>query len=244
MAPQDRDNGGVRTPPKPRLLRKAWRHTASTVVFLAVVLFATAGTLRWPAAWAVLLLWTGWTVLATVWLARNDPALLKERLNTRLIQEGQKEWDKVVSVIFVALSVPMIALPGLDAVRNRWTQAPPVLEAAGFIGLLAALGLVLRVFQENSYAARTVKIDVVRGHHAITTGPYEVVRHPMYVGAIVACFSWALALGSLLTLIPAGLTSLVFVVRTSLEDRTLRKELPGYEAYAHRTRYRLLPGVW
>jgi protein-S-isoprenylcysteine O-methyltransferase Ste14 len=96
----------------------------------------------------------------------------------------------------------------------------------------------------NAFFSEAVRIQEERGHTVVTDGPYRYVRHPGYVGAILALFATPLLLGSLWALIPAGLATIGYVVRTALEDKTLQEELDGYTEYAQQTRYRLLPGVW
>ncbi len=103
------------------------------------------------------------------------------------------------------------------------------------------IGWVLR---ENTYLSRVVKIDDERGHQVITTGPYALVRHPMYTAVIVIMFALPVTLGSRFGLIPAALLVALLMLRTYLEDRTLQAELPGYPEYARETRYRLIPGIW
>jgi protein-S-isoprenylcysteine O-methyltransferase Ste14 len=107
----------------------------------------------------------------------------------------------------------------------------------GVIPLFAAL-------TTNPHLETTVRIQKDRGHKVITTGPYRFVRHPMYTGVLLMYAGWPLILGSMWSYVVVGIIVVLFVVRTALEDRTLRTELEGYEAYAGRTRYRLLPGVW
>jgi len=103
------------------------------------------------------------------------------------------------------------------------------------------LGWIMR---ENTYLSQVVKIDAQRDHHVITTGPYAWVRHPMYTVVIVLLFALPVALGSRYALFDAAFLSLLLIVRTHLEDQTLRDELAGYTEYVEQTRYRLLPGVW
>ena len=98
--------------------------------------------------------------------------------------------------------------------------------------------------KENTYLSRVVKIDVERGHELITTGPYAFVRHPMYSAVIVMLLAFPIALGSWIALAPAVAMTLLWIVRTALEDRTLHQELADDPAYAQRTRYRLVPGIW
>jgi protein-S-isoprenylcysteine O-methyltransferase Ste14 len=103
------------------------------------------------------------------------------------------------------------------------------------------LGWVMR---ENTYLSQVVKIDEARGHHVITTGPYAFVRHPMYLFAIVLFFAFPIALGSRVALLLAAFLTVLLVIRTYLEDKTLHEELEGYTDYSRKTRYRLLPGIW
>ena len=121
-------------------------------------------------------------------------------------------------------------------------QISPVCEAFGFAGILLALAFVFLVLKENPYVTRIV--DVAEGQKVISGGPYSIVRHPMYAGAIVFFLCTPIALGSLYAIAPAFCVAALFVVRTYMEDKTLRKELAGYEAYAKNVRYRLIPGLW
>jgi protein-S-isoprenylcysteine O-methyltransferase Ste14 len=98
--------------------------------------------------------------------------------------------------------------------------------------------------RENTYLSRVVEIQKDRGHKVITTGPYRYVRHPMYVGVIILLVSVPLALGSLWALVPGVALTIIIIIRTHLEDKTLHAELEGYKAYAGKVRYRLVPGIW
>ncbi|MBE0710963.1 MAG: isoprenylcysteine carboxylmethyltransferase family protein, partial [Candidatus Aminicenantes bacterium] len=104
--------------------------------------------------------------------------------------------------------------------------------------------IVLWAFRENAYLSAYVRIQTERGHTVCTTGPYRFVRHPMYLAVILSILCMSLFLGSLFSLIPAGLVVGLFVLRTSLEDRALQAELPGYAEYASKTRWKLIPNVW
>jgi len=121
---------------------------------------------------------------------------------------------------------------------------PLPVKAAGFAAIAASFILIFRVMRENRYLSRVVEIQKERGHQVISTGPYRHVRHPMYIGVIALFVAIPLALGSLWALIPAAALSALIVVRTCLEDKVLHAELEGYEAYAERVRYRLVPGIW
>jgi len=132
---------------------------------------------------------------------------------------------------------------GLD-VRAGTATLPWVWFDVG-VGLLVSAGIFgLWAMVTNEHFEQFVRIQTERGHRVVSSGPYRFVRHPGYVSAILGALATPLILGSARTFVPAGLVALLFVVRTALEDRTLRRELEGYSDYAQRTRYRLLPGAW
>src|SRR5262249_37889472 len=135
-------------------------------------------------------------------------------------------------------------LAALDAVRFRWSDVPVWLIAVGYV--LAAAGYLgsVWVYGVNKFAEPTVRIQSDRGQTVISTGPYALVRHPLYAFSLLLFPGFPLALGSCWALIPAGFAAVLLVIRTALEDRTLQAELEGYKEYAGRVRYRLIPGVW
>jgi protein-S-isoprenylcysteine O-methyltransferase Ste14 len=136
------------------------------------------------------------------------------------------------------------AVAGLDAVRYHWSSMPFEFVYVGIILFALAMVLIASVLVVNPYAESSVRIQTDRGHTVITSGPYRLVRHPMYVGSFLMNLGMPLILGSVWALVLTGVITLLFVWRTAHEDQTLRRELPGYEEYAARTRYRLLPGLW
>lgn len=226
------------------LPRRLWLQGAVKMALLPVVFLAPAGTWRWPEGWALIIIYSVWAGIMTRWLVKHDPDLLRERAKWSPIQEGQKSWDKVVTTALLVSGIALFVVPGLDAVRYQWSSLPWFVELIGFLLIIASFVLVFRVMRANTYLAPVVKIDRARGHKVITTGPYRYVRHPMYVGVIVHMFALPVALGSRYGLIASAACSLLLVIRTHFEDRTLHQELDGYEEYAQKTRYRLLPGVW
>ncbi len=221
------------------------RFVVQTVVWAGILIalpFASAGTFAWPEAWVYLLIqFSSWTVMS-VWLRKNDPELLQVRAD--LWKRATKAWDKVILVLVFGGFLLLFVLPGLDAVRYRWSHVPLPLEIVGFIGIVIANGIMFWVLKVNPYSSAVVEVQKERGHKAITTGPYEYVRHPMYVGGILMAFFTPLALGSFVSFIPVAFFIAVIVVRTHLEDKTLQKELDGYAGYAARVKYRLIPGLW
>jgi protein-S-isoprenylcysteine O-methyltransferase Ste14 len=215
---------------------------ALSVAYIAL-LFAAAGTVRWTALWVLL----GFYFLTTggwmLWMRRRDPALLKERM-TGGAKADIKSWDKAIIRTYSVLLMVMLLVAPLDAVRFRWSRVPLGLQGLALLGLFAAWSLVIWAFRVNAFLAEYVRIQSERGHAVCTTGPYRIVRHPMYLAVIFTILCVPVLLGSLYALIPAGLIVALFVLRTALEDQTLQAELPGYAEYARDVRWKLLPGIW
>ena len=216
--------------------------TVGLIAVLAVVLFASAGTLDWPAAWGFLAEMAVLSLAVGIWLARHDPGLLAERLGFPF-QRAQKAWDKVFMAVVMVLYTKWLVLMGLDA---RWaiSGVPLWLQAFGALDVALSNYMVFLTFRENTYAAPVVKIQRERGHKVVSTGPYAYVRHPMYAGGLLMFMGMPLQLGSWLGL--AALTLLVplLAVRIVMEERTLAAELEGYRDYAARVRWRLIPSIW
>jgi protein-S-isoprenylcysteine O-methyltransferase Ste14 len=211
-------------------------------VGLAGILLISAGTIDWPAAWAFLAELTVLNLGLGLWLARHDPGLLAERLGSPF-QRGQNTWDKVFLVVVMVLYVAWITLIGLD---RRWaiSHMPVYLQWLGALGVALSTYVIFLTFRENSYAAPVVKIQRERGHRVVSSGPYAWVRHPMYAGGLVMFLCIPLQLGSWLGLGAALLFVAALAIRIPMEERTLRAGLEGYDAYAGRVRWRLIPGIW
>lgn len=224
----------------PRVLLQAALGLVFLVAVLAAAILGAAGTPFYPEAWAFLALFGGASLAVTVDLARRDPALLARRTQAGPLAEkeaAQKVIQGIASLAFLALAV----VPGLDR-RFGWSHVPLAVAAGG--DALVALGFyaVFRVFRANTFTSGT--IEVAGGQRVVDTGPYAVVRHPMYAGALVLVAGMPLALGSLvgLALVPPFVGVLVW--RLLDEERYLASHLAGYVEYCQRTRYRLVPRVW
>jgi protein-S-isoprenylcysteine O-methyltransferase Ste14 len=207
---------------------------------MAAALFVPAGTFDWPAAWLFLAEFAVLSLVVAIWMARYAPALLAERLSSP-IQANQKAWDRLFIACVGLGFVGWLAVMGLDA-RLQWSRVPPWTQVAGAMGLAAAFAVSWATFRENGYAAAVVKVQA--GQTVIDTGPYRLVRHPLYFGAMLFFAGSALMLGSWWGLAGGLLLTLLVAVRAVGEERVLRLELAGYEDYAARVRYRLVPGVW
>ena len=212
------------------------------LVTLGGILFGTAGTFDWPEAWIYIVIQFGWAAALTVYLWSHDPDLLKDRL--KFAKKSAKGWDKILTFVSMPFYMAYMVIPGFDAVRYQWSRVPVGIKAVCFLVVIASLLWIVWIMKENTYLSRFVEIQEERGHKVITTGPYKFVRHPMYIGTTILLLALPAALGSLYTLIPAAFTVVFMIVRTSLEDKTLHRELEGYVAYAQRTKYRLIPGIW
>lgn len=215
--------------------------TLSTALFIAA-LFWAAGRIDWIAGWVYIGLVTLGQGATGIYLWRKDPELIRRR---GVAGDGTKGWDKVVLGIFglTYAAVPFIA--AADAGRFGWTTLPWWLWFVGCA--LYGLGVVIvaRAMSVNTHFEKTVRIQKDRDHRVIDVGPYAIIRHPGYVGAALSFpLAAPLLLGSAVAFIPAIICVSTLVVRTALEDRTLHRELNGYQDYARRVRYRLVPGLW
>lgn len=204
--------------------------------------FASAGRLNWTRGWICVVAVLGLYAVCAALVQRGNPALLDARTNWR--HKDTKPFDRVFLALCFPLYFAQPVVAGLDAVRFRWSSMPFATVYAGIALLVLAMALATWAMLVNPFAESTVRIQTERQHSTVTAGPYRIVRHPLYVGAIVMFPATGLIFGSVLATAVGVLLAVLFVWRTAMEDRTLRRELPDYEAYAAKTRYRLIPGVW
>jgi len=223
---------------------KAMVRLGGLMVVLGAILFISAGSMNWPMGWVYILVSVSITAFSRFVILRRHPDLAAERAGYQSL-EGVKSWDRKL-MPWVALYGPFIqvAVCGLNR-RFGWAPAVPLLwQVVGMVALALSSLWGVWAMASNPFFSALVRIQKERGHTVVSSGPYRFVRHPGYVGGIVANAAGPLALGSVWALIPGTLTSVLVVIRTALEDRTLQEELEGYKEYAQRVRYRLLPGVW
>ena len=224
------------------LAMKALVWVVTSFLVMALALFLPAGTIAWPAGWIFLILLYGFLLVGIWMLLKSNPGLLQERLS--LSQPNQKAWDRVFLLLFRLFFLAWLVLMPLDAVRFHWSQVPLVLQVVGAMALVGSFLLISLTFRENAFLSPTVRIQGERGQTVISTGPYQYVRHPLYAGGLLLFLGTSLLLGSwyglllVLVMIPGG------AVRAVLEERVLREELPGYDAYMVQVKYRLIPYVW
>ncbi|MFN2137446.1 MAG: methyltransferase family protein [Candidatus Promineifilaceae bacterium] len=216
------------------------------VVYLSIplALFVCAGDIGWWQAWVYSLLIVAAGLGGRYLAERRHPGLMAERQNIDNIHTV-KAWDKLLAPLMaLSIGLPLVIMAGLDH-RFAWSPVFPLwLILLGFF--LIAIGYAFAVWAivENRFFSSVVRIQTERGHVVCDSGPYRIVRHPGYAGNIPPLLGIVLALSSLWTLIPAAVALFIAVIRTALEDRTLREELTGYKEYAHRVRYRLFPGLY
>jgi len=229
-------------PEKPSLDKAGRRRIVVVLVTMAIgwaILFLGAGTLRYTEAWAYVALQLIVFLTAGLYIIRRNPGIINERGNIQV----EKSWDRVIMWLYAPQMVLMPLVAGLDY-RFGWSTVPLWLQIISFIMIIPGMVLPYWAMLVNNYLVVTVRVQEERDHRVVTGGPYHYVRHPMYVGIILSYLFTPLALGSWWALIPGGIAIAAIIARTSLEDITLREELPGYVEYSEETRYRLLPGVW
>jgi len=217
------------------------RETLGNLILIAI-LFGIVGRWDWWMGWALSGMYILWSAATAILILPVNPAMLAERA---LPHQDKKSWDMILLWMMGLLMIVEYAVASLD-VRLGWSpQLPFVLQIIGLI--VAAFGhdfLLVWSMASNAFFVATVRIQTERQHAVASNGPYHYIRHPGYLGAMLLHLGTPFMLNSLWALIPAILTILVLIVRTSLEDKTLQTDLPGYAEYAERVRYRLFPGLW
>jgi protein-S-isoprenylcysteine O-methyltransferase Ste14 len=208
---------------------------------MGVFLFTAAGRLDWMGGWLFVGLVLFSLVTQSLTVRVKNPVLRQERWKERA---DTKSFDRIFTNTYMAMLPVMTLVAGLDNGRFGWSSLPEWSVPVGV--LLHVLGQlpVLWAFSTNPHLETTVRVQSDRDHKVISTGPYRLVRHPMYFGLLLMLVGWPLVFGSLWAYVPAGVAMAAFVARTALEDVTLQRELPGYVEYTQRTRYRLVPGLW
>ena len=206
------------------------------------ILLIVAGRWDWVEGWLLAGMFFAYLVGTSLWVVRHAPGLGSER--ARAVAHPGSLLERLILIWVVVVQVGLIVVAALDGGRFHWSQVPIWVEIAGFVITVGYVALNLWVMVHNAYLSAVVRIQDERGHTVVTTGPYRIIRHPMYTAVCLMAVGIPLALGSWWALIPGGLLFFTFILRTYQEDRILAANLSGYAEYTQRTRYRLVPGVW
>ncbi|MDD5340774.1 MAG: isoprenylcysteine carboxylmethyltransferase family protein [Candidatus ainarchaeum sp.] len=217
--------------------KKALLLFAAALAVIGLMFFVPAGTLDYWQAWAYIAVVFIPASLVISYFLDKDPEFLERRMKLKEKEAKQQLVVKLAGILFVI----GFLIPGLDH-RFGWSNVPFGLVAAADACVLIGYIICFLVFRENSYAGRT--IEVVKGQKVISTGPYSIIRHPMYLGVLLLYVATPIALGSYWALPPFLLVVPVILFRILNEEEVLRRELAGYKEYCKKTRYRLLPFIW
>jgi protein-S-isoprenylcysteine O-methyltransferase Ste14 len=215
-------------------------YTVFSIVFFGVLLFWPAGTFDYWQAWVFIAVFEVGTMIPTIYLAVKYPDAFRRRTRTGPFAEGRTV-QKLINIGIITTTVATAVVSALDR-RFGWSTVPTAVVVVGNVLILVGLAVAEVVVIQNNYAAATITVE--KDQPVVSTGLYSVVRHPMYVGALILIVGMPLALGSywgLLTMIPGVL---IFVARISDEEKALRQDLAGYDEYIDKVHYRLVPGVW
>ena len=210
------------------------------LVVMGAVLFSSAWTFNYWQAWVFLSVFGLSSLAVTVYLMKNDPKLLERRMHGGPTAEKELSQKIIMSAASIGFAAILI-VPALDH-RWHWSAVPPYAVIAGNILIVLGWTIILFVFRENTFTSAT--IEVVADQRVVSTGPYAVVRHPMYSGSLLYFLGIPIALGSWWGLLVGMLMMPVFVLRLFDEEKLLARTLPGYSEYMDRVKYRLVPFVW
>ena len=223
-----------------RLALRAWFALVVLATAMGLLLFMAAGTMSYWQAWVYLGIFFGASALTTLFLIRRDPALLERRMRGGPTAEKRP----VERIIMVFTSIGFIALllvPALDY-RFQWFNVPLWVVVAGDVLVIVGFYFIFLVYRENTFTSAT--IEVAPGQTVISTGPYAIVRHPMYASALLYLGGTPLALGSFWGLVPFAALLPFLMWRLFDEEKFLSESLPGYVEYRRKVRHRLIPGIW
>jgi protein-S-isoprenylcysteine O-methyltransferase Ste14 len=210
----------------------------------AALIFWIASDVQLPRVWLYVIISLVGMFGGIALVAKVNPELVNHRGQWKK-KKDTKKWDKVIVPLYGIFAFYVTALiAGLDIGKYQWSVLGSGWIIPGVVLHIIGSVLIHWAMITNKHFETTVRIQQDRGHTTITSGPYKYVRHPGYVGAIPWAITMPLIIGSGYAMIPGVIASILLVVRTALEDKTLQKELAGYSEYAKKVRYRLVPGVW
>jgi protein-S-isoprenylcysteine O-methyltransferase Ste14 len=222
------------------LFTKTLLSLGALVAVMGLLLFVPAGTIRYWQAWVYLAIFTGASLLISLYLIRKDPALLKRRM--RGGPTAEKETTQKIIMLFASIGfIALLVVPSLDY-RFGWSAVPLSIVIAGNVLVATGFYFIFLVYKENTFSSAT--IEVAKDQKVISTGPYALVRHPMYASALLYLAGTPLALGSYYGLLALAFIMSFLIWRLFDEEKFLAKNLPGYTEYQKKVQHRLVPHVW
>ena len=222
------------------LYTKMWVSLVVLIVVMGLLLFVPAGTMQYWQAWVYLAIFMGASVLVSLYLIKKDPELLRRRMSGG--PTAEKETTQKIIMLFASMGfIALLVVPALDY-RFGWSVVPLSVVTAGDILVAIGFYFIFLVYKENTFAAAT--IEVAKNQKVISTGPYALVRHPMYASALLYLIGTPLALGSYWGLLALAFMMSFLIWRLVDEEEFLAKNLPGYMEYQKKVQHHLVPYVW
>ncbi len=212
------------------------------IIINSVVLFVSAGTIRWAGAWIYIGLILAHQTVITLLLLFINPRLLNER--GKAVKKDTIPFDRVFVIVYPFMTLILSATAGISAVRFGWANLSWIFIIPGIVLFIFSSFFGSWAILANRYFESTIIVREDSSHMVCKAGPYRFVRHPGYLAWIIGALGYPLILGIAVCYIPVGLLITLFVIRTWFEDNTLKKKLAGYRLYAEETRYRLVPFIW
>ena len=208
----------------------------------AIVLFLSSGTMNWLRGWIYISILFLYQTIYILMLALINPQLLNERgiINWK----ETKVYDKAFVILYSLFSFSILVIAGFDVVRFGWSNMPYVVIYPGAVIFIIGAVFALSAYISNNSFMLTHRENKVSNQKVCKTGPYKIIRHPGYFGAVLTLISYPILLGSFFSFIPVVVCIMLFFIRTYLEDNTLQRELEGYQEYTKEVKHRLIPFVW
>lgn len=225
------------------MIRRILIQNTVWIVILSLILFVSADDWSWPQGWAFIIENALGAFVVSFWLLKRDPALLEQRMSSPL-RKDQRPKDRLLIALLGVVYLGWIVTMAVDGHRFAVDTNPLWGQALGLVAIAACFVLVALAFRYNSFAVPQVRVQSERAQTVVSDGPYRFVRHPMYSGALLLFVGGPMLLGSQWALLGSALLIVLLILRIRGEERVLLQDLPGYEAYTQKVKYRLFPGLW
>lgn len=213
-------------------------------IIFTFLLLIISGDWHWIEGWVICLWFLAQILITTLYLYFKNPGLLKERLGLNA-PLNQKKWDKYFLYLYSVFLILWFVIIPLDAKRFHWSGVFPVyIKLLGILLLLSGSVLILKALGDNPFASTVVRLQEDRKQYVVSTGVYSVVRHPIYLGGIIAVFGIPMFLSSVWGCVGGILIAIMLIIRILGEEKMLETELEGYKEYEQKVKYRLIPFVW